>query len=64
MHRPPVNRASMPANATRRSGSPAASGTMVAAIMAANEESGPSTRMRLGPKMAYAISGKMVAYRP
>ena len=54
----------MPASATSRSGSPAASGTIVAAMMAASDESGPSTRMRLGPKMAYAISGTMVAYRP
>ena len=51
----------MPASATRRSESPAASGTIVAAMMAASDESGPSTRMRLGPKMAYAIRGTMVA---
>src|SRR4029453_12740079 len=28
------------------------------------EESGPSTRMRLGPNSAYARSGTIVAYRP
>ena len=64
MHRPPVIKASIPASATNRSGSPAANGTIVAAMMAASDESGPNTRMRLGPKMAYAISGTMVAYRP
>jgi hypothetical protein len=47
--------------ATARAGSPAASGSTTARITGANDESGPSTRMRLGPKIAYASSGKMVA---
>ena len=34
------------------------------AMMAASEESGPRTRMGLGPSNAYASSGTMVAYRP
>src|SRR5262245_21704417 len=47
-----------------RFGSLAESGTTTLRISGANDESGPSTRMRLGPKMAYASSGTMVAYRP
>jgi hypothetical protein len=35
-----------------------------AAISGASEESGPRTRIRLGPNTAYAVSGTMVAYRP
>jgi hypothetical protein len=42
----------MLARATARFGSPADSGTMTAAITATSAESGPMTRMRLGPKMA------------
>ena len=41
-----------PASAIARAGSPADSGSTTAAMIAASEESGPSTRMRLGPKMA------------
>jgi hypothetical protein len=32
--------------------------------MGANDESGPSTRMRDGPTTAYTSSGTMVAYNP
>ena len=39
-------------------------GRTTARISAAREESGPSTRMRLGPNSAYASSGTIVAYRP
>ena len=50
-----------PARATAVAVSPPASGRMVAAMRAASEESGPRTRIRLGPKMAYATSGIIVA---
>ncbi len=40
------------ANVAARTGSPAASGTIVAAMIGARDESGPNTRMRLGPTMA------------
>lgn len=45
-------------------GSAPASATTVTAIIGASDESGPSTRMREGPKTAYARSGARVAYRP
>ena len=47
-------RASTDASATARSGSPPAttSGRIVAAIIGPSEESGPSTRIREGPKSA------------
>ncbi len=64
MQIPPARIESMPASTMASSGSPAASGTIVAAISGASDESGPSTRIRLGPKMAYATSGTMVAYSP
>ena len=41
-----------PASATARSGSPPESGSTTARITAASAESGPSTRMRLGPNSA------------
>jgi hypothetical protein len=56
--------ASVPARATARSLSGPASGSTIAAITPASEESGPSTITRDGPKMAYATSGTMVAYSP
>ena len=42
----------MLARATARCGSPPESGKMTARMTAASEESGPSTRMRLGPNSA------------
>src|SRR4029077_920195 len=47
-----------------RAGSPSASGATVAAMRAASDESGPTTRIRLGPNTAYKSSGTIVAYRP
>ena len=51
----PVMSASAEASATARAGSPLAPtiGRIVAAIMGPSEESGPSTRIRDGPKTAY-----------
>ena len=57
----PATRARPPARATAWAESPAASGTTVTAMSAASDESGPRTRIRLGPKMAYATSGTIVA---
>ena len=57
----PAMTAIMPARATARVGSPPDSGNTVARISVANAESGPSTRIRLGPNSAYASSGMMVA---
>ena len=51
-HSTPAMTASMPASATACSGSPAARGMIVAAISGASDESGPRTRIRLGPKIA------------
>ena len=48
----PAITARPPASATAVVVSPPASGRMVAAMRAASDESGPRTRMRLGPKMA------------
>jgi hypothetical protein len=48
----PVSKASAPASASARSALPPERGRMMAAITAASVESGPSTMMRLGPKMA------------
>ncbi len=48
----PVMIESIPASAIARAGSPAASGSTTAAMIPASEESGPRTRMRLGPKRA------------
>jgi membrane protease YdiL (CAAX protease family) len=45
----------------RAFGSPAESGSTTARITGASAESGPSTRIRLGPNSAYASSGIMVA---
>ena len=57
----PVIRASTEASATARSGSPPAtiSGVIVAAIIGPSDESGPSTRIRDGPKTAYASRQRM-----
>ena len=52
MHTSPDTTAIMLATATARIGSPAESGSTTARITAASEESGPSTRMRLGPNSA------------
>ena len=51
----PTSSASTDAYATARAGSPSAmtSGRIVAAIIGPSEESGPSTRIREGPKIAY-----------
>ena len=51
---PPTNRASFDARATARAGSPfaPASGRIVAAIIGPNDESGPRTSTRDGPKAA------------
>ena len=52
MHTTPDTTAIRPATATARTGSPPDSGSTTARISAASEESGPSTRMRLGPNSA------------
>ncbi len=41
-----------PASATARAGSPDDSGSSTARISAASDESGPITKMRLGPNSA------------
>ncbi len=64
MQNRPETTAIMLATAMAREGSPAAMETTTASIGAASAESGPSTRIRLGPNTAYASSGMMVAYRP
>src|SRR6478735_10804309 len=64
MHTAPDTIAIIPASATARPGSPAESGNTTDRITAASAESGPNTKMRLGPNSAYANSGTMVAYRP
>ena len=61
MHTVPETTAIMLASAMARRGSPPDSGRTTARIKAASEESGPNTRMRLGPNSAYASSGTMVA---
>ncbi len=45
----------MPARAIAISSLPAASGTIVAAIIGPSDESGPRTRIGDGPTRAYAI---------
>ncbi len=60
----PTRRARRPARPIAVALSPAASGTTAAAISGASDESGPRTRIRDGPKTAYARSGVIVAYRP
>ena len=62
----PTSRASIEASATARAGSPFAptSGRIVAAIIGPSDESGPSTRMRDGPKTAYPIRHRIDVYRP
>src|SRR6516164_8325445 len=60
----PETTAMVPANATARWGSPAESGNTTGRIKGASAESGPRTRMRDGPNMAYASNGTIVAYRP
>jgi hypothetical protein len=51
-HSRPEKIASMPARATASDSLPAASGKMAAAISGAREESGPRTRILLGPTRA------------
>jgi hypothetical protein len=51
-HSRPEKIASMPARATASSGLPAARGRIAAAISGASEESGPRTRILLGPRIA------------
>jgi hypothetical protein len=57
----PETIAIIPATETARSGSPAESGITTARITAASAESGPRTRIRLGPNTAYTSSGTIVA---
>ncbi|MNI26616.1 hypothetical protein D3C73_803260 [compost metagenome] len=64
IHTAPETMAIAAASAIARCGSPPDSGRITARITAAKDESGPSTRMRLGPNNAYANSGTMVAYSP
>jgi hypothetical protein len=64
MHTAPDTTAIIPAKATARAGSPFERGSTTPRMTAASEESGPRTRIRLGPNTAYAISGTIVAYRP
>ena len=52
MHTSPETTAIRLATATARSGSPTESGKTTARMTGAREESGPSTRMRLGPNSA------------
>ena len=52
MHAVPETIAIMAARAMARAGSPPDSGRTTARMTAASEESGPSTRMRLGPNSA------------
>ena len=63
---PPTMRASIEASATARAGSPLAptSGKIVAAIIGPSDESGPSTRIREGPKTAYPVKHRIDVYRP
>jgi hypothetical protein len=51
-HRAPDTIAIIPPIATARCGSPADSGSTTARITAASAESGPRTRIRLGPNSA------------
>ena len=53
-----------PAMATASAELAAASGRIVATSNGVSDESGPSTMIRDGPKIAYTNSGTMVAYRP
>ncbi len=57
---------SIEASATARPLSPpeAISGTRLAAIIGPSEESGPRTRIRDGPKTAYASRQSTDVYRP
>ncbi len=58
----PTMRARIDASATARTGSLSASmsGRIVAAIIGPSAESGPSTRMRDGPKIAYPSRHRIV----
>ena len=64
--RAPVKSASIEARATARAGSPPAPirGRIVAAIIGPKEESGPSTRILEGPKMAYPTRHRTEVYNP
>src|SRR5262245_24704742 len=63
-HTTPETIAIAPASVTARWGSPSERGATTARITAASDESGLRTRIRLGPKSAYASNGTIVAYRP
>jgi hypothetical protein len=60
-HNRPERIASRPARATASASLPAAKGRIAAAISGAREESGPRTRILLGPTRAYTTSGMIVA---
>ena len=62
----PVISDSIEASATALAGSPSAmaSGRTVAAITGPSEESGPRTRIRDGPKIAYPIRHSTDVYSP
>jgi hypothetical protein len=63
---PPVRSASAEPSATARCGSPSAAtnGRIVAAIIGPSEESGPSMRIRDGPKNAYPSRQRIEVYKP
>ena len=63
-HSAPDRMASMPPKATACASVPAAKGRIAAAIRGARDESGPRTRILLGPTTAYTTSGTIVAYSP
>ncbi len=52
IHKAPTSTASIPARAMALSGLPAARGKIAAAMRPAKAESGPKTRILLGPKRA------------
>ena len=62
----PVISARAEPSATARAGSPSAatSGSTVAAIIGPSDESGPSTRIRDGPNIAYPNRHMIDVYRP
>jgi hypothetical protein len=64
MHTKPDTTAIAPASAIARAGSAPDNGSTTARMIAAKEESGPSTSIRLGPNSAYASNPTIVAYKP
>src|SRR4029077_10402218 len=64
MQNAPEIRARPAARLVVRVGSPSASGATVAAMSAASDESGPTTRIRLGPQTAYNSRGTNGDYTP